>query len=142
MITVTLTNKRHIAAATAAYLATIPTQPDSPADPIPAPYASVDAYVQAAIEGVAESWAESTGVDRIPVSAFVRRFPGVVMDAVNTAALSNPTVAAILAQLDAVQTVRLGHPTTTQGVGYLVSVGLLTQAQADVVLSYEVPAVP
>lgn len=137
MITVTLTNKRHIAGATAAYLATIPADPE--ATP---PYANVTAYVQAAIERVAESWAESTGVDRIPVSAFVRRFPGVVMDAVNTAALSNPTVAAILAQLDAVQTVRLGHPTTTQGVGYLVSVGLLTQDQADVVLAYEVPAVP
>ena len=132
-ITVTLTNKRHIAAATAAYLATIPTDGDPP-------YASVDAYVQAAIERVADSWAESTGVDRIPVSAFVRRFPGAAMDAINAA--SNPTVAAILAQIDAVQTVRLGHPTTTQGVGYLVSVGLLTQAQADVVLHYEVPAVP
>ena len=132
-ITVTLTNKRHIAAATAAYLATIPTDGDPP-------YASVDAYVQAAIERVADSWAESTGVDRIPVSAFVRRFPGAAMDAIN--ASSNPTVAAILAQIDAVQTVRLGHPTTTQGVGYLVSVGLLTQAQADVVLHYEVPAVP
>ena len=132
-ITATLSNQRHIAGATAAYLATIP--PDGPA-----PYASVDAYVQAAIERVAESWSETTGVDRIPVSAFVRRFPGPVMDAVN--ASTDPTVIAILAQLDAVQTVRLGHPTTTQGVGYLVSVGLLTQAQADVVLSYEVPSAP
>lgn len=140
-ITVTLSNQRHIAGATAAYLATIPTQPDPPADLIPAPYASVDAYVQAAIERVAESWAESTNVDRIPVSAFVRRFPGAAMDAVNAAAATDATVAAILAQLDAVQTVRLGHPTTTQGVGYLVSAGLLTQAQADAVLFYEVPAV-
>ena len=140
MISVSLTNKRHIAAATAAYLATIPTHPDPPAEPISAPYASVDAYVQAAIERAAESWAETTNVDRIPVSAFVRRFPGPVMDAVNASA--DPTVAAILAQLDAVQTVRLGHPTTTQGVGYLVSVGLLTQAQADVVLAYDVPTVP
>ena len=128
MITVTLTNPRHIAAAHAAWLAT----PDGPE--------AVGQYVQAAIGRVAESWAESTGVDRIAVSAFVRRFPGAVMDAIN--ASSNPTVAAILAQIDAVQTVRLGHPTTTQGVGYLVSVGLLTQAQADVVLHYEVPAVP
>ena len=140
MISVTLTNKRHIAAATAAYLATIPTQPDPPADPIPAPYASVDAYVQAAIERVAESWAESTNVDRIPVSAFVRRFPGDRMDAIN--ASTDPVVIAILAQLDAVQTVRLGHPTTTNGVGYLVSIGLLTQAQSDVVLHYDVPVAP
>ena len=137
MISVTLTNKRHIAAANAAYLATIPADPE--ATP---PYASAQAYAQAAIERVAESWAESTNVDRIPVSAFVRRFPGAAMDAVNAAAATDATVAAILAQLDAVQTVRLGHPTTTQGVGYLVSVGLLTQAQADVVLSYEVPSAP
>lgn len=134
MISVSLTNKRHIAAATAAYLATIPTQPDPPAEPISAPYASVNAYVQAAIERVAESWAESTNVDRIPVSAFVRRFPGSVMDAVN--ASTDPNVAAILAQLNAVQTVQLGHPTTTQGVAYLVSAGLLTQGQADVVLAW------
>lgn len=132
-ITVTLSNQRHIAGATAAYIATIPADG-------PAPYASVTDYVQAAIERVAESWAESTNVDRIPVSAFVRRFPGAAMDAIN--ASSNPTVIAILAQLDAVQTVRLGHPTTTNGVGYLVSVGLLTQAQAEAVLHYEVPQVP
>ncbi len=132
-ITVTLTSKRSLAAATAAYITTIPTDG-------PAPYASVDAYVQAAIERVAESWAESTNVDRIPVSAFVRRFPGAAMDAIN--ASSNPTVIAILAQLDAVPTVRLGHPTTTNGVGYLVSIGLLTQEQADVVLHYEVPILP
>lgn len=139
-ISATLSSKRHIAAATAAYLATIPTQPDPPADPIPAPYASVDAYVQAAIERVAESWAETTNVDRIPVSAFVRRFPGAVMDAAKASA--DPSVITILAQLDAVTTVRLGHPTTTQGVGYLVAVGLMTQAQADVVLHYDVPSVP
>lgn len=139
-ISVTLTNKRHIAGATAAYLATIPAQPGPPDDPIPAPYASVDAYVQAAIERVADSWAESTNVDRIPVSAFMRRFPGAVMDAVN--ASTDPTVIAILAQLDDSKTVRLGHPTTTQGVGYLVAVGLMTQAQADVVLHYDVPTVP
>lgn len=132
-ITVTIANPRHIAAATAAYLATIPADGDPP-------YASVIDYVQAAIERVAESWAETTNVDRIPVSAFVRRFPGATMDAINSS--TDPNVIAILAQLDAVKTVRLGHQTTVQGVGYLVSAGLLTQAQADVVLAYEVPAVP
>lgn len=140
MITISITNPRYLAAVNAAYQATIPVQPDPPADPIPAPYASAQDYAQQAMDRVCESWAETTGVDRIPVSAFVRRFPGPVMDAVNASA--DPTVAAILAQLDAVQTVRLGHPTTTNGVGYLVSVGLLTQAQADAVLHYEVPAVP
>jgi len=139
MITVQLTSKRHLAGVTAAYLATIPTTtpPTTVGDG-----GSVDGFVQAKVQEWAEQLAESTNVDRIPVSAFVRRFPGAAMDAINTAALSNPTVATILAQLDAVQTVRLGHPTTTQGVGYLVSVGLLTQAQADVVLHYDVPSVP
>lgn len=137
MITVTLSNKRHLAGVTAAYLATIPTTtPPTTAGE----GGSVNGYAQQAFEQWAEQLAESTSVDRIPVSAFVRRFPGAVMDAVKASA--DPNVIAILAQLDAVQTVRLGHPTTTQGIGYLVSVGLLTQAQADVVLSYDVPQVP
>lgn len=135
-ITVTLSNQRHIAGATAAYLATIPTQPDPPAEPTPTPYASVEAYVQASLERVAESWAESTGVDRIPVGAFVRRFPGDVMDQVNARAATDPQVAAILDQLDAVTHVRLGAGTTLQGVGYLVSIGLLTQEQADAIIAY------
>lgn len=140
MIAVTLTNNRHIAAATAAYIATIPPPPAEGQEPTPAPFASATAYVQAAIERVAESWADTTGVDKIAVSAFVRRFPGAVMDAVKASA--DPNVVAILAQLDAVTTVRLGHPTTTGGVGYLVSAGLMTQAQADVVLHYEIPQAP
>jgi len=139
MITVTLSNKRHLAGVTAAYLATIPTT--TPPTTV-GEGGSVQGFVQAKVQEWAEQLAESTNVDRIPVSAFVRRFPGAVMDAINAAAPSNPTVAAILAQLDAVQTVRLGHPTTTNGVGYLVSVGLLTQAQADAVLAYDVPTVP
>lgn len=134
MITVTLTNKRHLAAATAAYLATIPPAPLEGQEPTPAPYASAQAYVQAQAERWADSWADTTGVDKIAVGAFVRRFPGSVMDAVK--ASGDPNVAAILAQLDAVTTVRLGHSTATQGVGYLVAAGLMTQAQADVVLAY------
>lgn len=129
MISVSLTSNRHIAAATAAYIATIPPEGEPP-------YASVEAYVQAALERVAESWAESTGVDRIPVGAFVRRFPGAVMDQVNERAVTDPQVAAILAQLDAVTHVRLGASTTLQGVGYLVSIGLLTQEQADAITAY------
>lgn len=101
---------------------------------------SVADFVQRQVDNMLDSWAETTGVDRIPVGAFVRRFPGGVMDAVNASA--DPNVVAILAQLDAVQTVRLGHPTTLQGVGYLVAQGYLTQAQADVVLHYDVPTVP
>ena len=130
-ITATITNARHIAAANAAYAATIPDDPE--ATP---PYANVTEYVQAALDRVAESLAETTGVDRIPVGAFVRRFPGAVMDQVNERAATDPQVAAILAQLDAVTHVRLGASTTLQGVGYLVSIGLLTQEQADAITAY------
>lgn len=133
MITVTLNDKRHIAAVNAAYLATIPAEGE-------APYTSPQEYVQARVEDVATSWAESTNVDRIPVSSFVRRFSGAVLDTIN--ASTDPVVLAILAQLDAVQTVRLGHPTTVNGVGYLVGAGLLTQEEADAVLHYDIPQVP
>ena len=134
-ITITITNSRQLAAIQAAWISTIPTDPEAPW-----PYATAQEYAQAAMERVADSWAESTNVDRIPVGAFVRRFPGAVMDAVT--ASSDPQVIAILANLDAVQTVRLGHPTTLQGVGYLVSAGYMTQAQADAVLAYEIPQSP
>lgn len=139
-ITITITNPRQLAAIQAAWIATIPPAPEEGQEPQPWPYATAQEYVQAAIERVADSWAESTNVDRIPVGAFVRRFPGAVMDAVT--ASSDPQVVAILANLDAVQTVRLGHPTTVQGVGYLVSAGYMTQAQADAVLAYEIPQPP
>lgn len=134
MITVTLTNKRHLAAANAAYVATIPPAPLEGQEPTPAPYASAQAYVQAQAERWAESWADTTGVDKIAVGAFMRRFPGPVMDAVK--ASDDPSVIAILAQLDAVTTVRLGHPTTIGGVGYLVSEGFLTEQEAAQILAY------
>ncbi len=124
MITVSITDARLIAAANAAWQET----ENKPA--------TVTEYVQAALDRVAESWAETTGVDRIPVGAFVRRFPGDVMDQVNERAATDPQVAAILAQLDAVTHVRLGASTTLQGVGYLVSIGLLTQEQADAITAY------
>lgn len=133
--TATLTNKRHLAAINAAWIATLPSDPEQPA-----PYASAQAYVQDALERVADSWADTTGVDRIPVGAFVRRFPGAVMDAVT--ASTDPNVIAILANLDAVTHVRLGHPTTLQGVGYLVAAGFMTQEQADAVLHYDIPTLP
>jgi len=132
MITVSITNARHLAAIdaacavdNAARLAT-----GNPA----LAQRTAQQYVQSMVDVAAETWAEVHAIGSIPVAAFVRRFPGSVMDAVN--ASTDPNVAAILAQLNAVQTVQLWHPTTTQGVAYLVSAGLLTQGQADVVLAW------
>ena len=93
-ITVTLTNPRHIAGATASYAATIPPAPPEGQEPTPAPYADVTAYVQAAIERVAASWADTTGVDQISVGGFVLRFTGAEFAAITAAAGTDANVAA------------------------------------------------
>lgn len=132
MITVTLTNPRHIAAATAAYIATIPADPE--ATP---PYASVEAYVQAAIDRVCESWADTTGVDRIPMADFVLRFDPAEIAAIKAAATAgNATCAGLIARLGQLTHVRLGSDETVAALAYLVGAGLLTQARAGVILAY------
>ena len=130
MITANLTNPRHIAAATAAYQATIPAEGDPP-------YASVEAYVQAAIDRVAESWADTTGVDRIPMADFVLRFDPAEIAAIKAAATAgNATCAGLIARLGQLTHVRLGSDETVAAFAYLVGAGLLTQARADVILAY------
>lgn len=129
MITAILTNKRHIAAATAAYQATIPADPEATR-----PYASVDAYVQAAIERVAESWVETTRVDQISVGDFALRFTGAEFAAITSSA--DPNVIAILATLRARDSVRLGSADAVNGIGYLVSAGLLTAERGAEVMAY------
>jgi hypothetical protein len=128
-ITVTLTNNRHIAGANAAYMMTIPEDGDSP-------YQSVQEYVQNAIERVAESWADSAKVDQISVFEFVERIGAERFAAITAAAPNDPIIAEMLVTLRARQTVRLGSPDAINGIAYLVSVGLLTQQQADTALAY------
>lgn len=132
MITASITNPRHLAAANAAYRSTIPSDPDAPP-----PYAGVEAYVQAALERVADSWVETTKVDQIGVGDFVLRFSGAEFAAITSSA--DPNVAAILATLRARDSVRLGSADAVNGIGYLVSVGLLTPERGAEVLHYQVP---
>lgn len=127
MITVTLTNARHIAAANAAWQAT----ENKPA--------TVDEYVQAAIERVADSWVESTRVDQISVGEFMLRFTGAEFAAITAAAGSDANAAAILATLRARDSVRLGSADAVNGIAYLVAAGLLTAERAAEVLHYDVP---
>lgn len=132
MISVSLTSNRHIAAATAAYAATIPTDPE--ATP---PYASVEAYVQAALDRVCESWADTTGVDSIPMADFVLRFDPAEIAAIKAAATAgNATCAGLIARLGQLTHVRLGSDETVAAFAYLVGAGLLTQARAGVILAY------
>jgi hypothetical protein len=137
MITVTLTNPRHIAAATAAYAATIPADPE--ATP---PYADVTAYVQARVNDMLDSWVETTKVDQISVGAFVLRFTGSEFAAIAAAAGSDANVAAILGTLRARDSVRLGSVDAINGIAYLVAAGLLTAERAEDVLRYDAPSTP
>jgi hypothetical protein len=132
MITATITNPRHIAAATAAYRATIPVEGEPP-------YASVEAYVQSALERVADSWIETTKVDQISVGEFILRFTPAEFAAITAAAATDANVAAILATLRAQDSVRLGSTDAVNGIAYLVAAGLLTAERAAEVLHYDVP---
>lgn len=127
MITATLTNARHIAAATAAYQATIPSEGEPP-------YASVDAYVQAALTRVADSWVESTKVDQISVADFILRFTAAEFATITSSA--DAQVIAILSHLRSRDSVRLGSVEAINGVAYLVGAGLLTQERGAAVLAY------
>ena len=135
-ITVTLTNPRHIAAANAAYALTIPPETAEGQEPTPAPYADVDAYVQAAIERVAESWRDSTRSDAISTAAFIRRIPGSAYVAILAAAEQVPELQAYFTRLDQEPMVWLGSDETIAGVQALVAAGLLTQEQATALLAY------
>lgn len=131
MISVSLTSNRHIAAANAAYAATIPADPEAAP-----PYADVTAYVQAAIERVADSWVETTKVDQISVGDFILRFTTAEFASITSAAANDANVANILATLRARDSVRLGSPDAVNGIDYLVSVGLLTPERGAEVLHY------
>lgn len=133
MITVSLTDPRHIAAANVMYLATIPIQ-TNPEDPIPAPYANVTEYVQARLNSVGQSWAETTKVDVISVADFILRFTGAEFAAIT--ASTNPNVIGILATLRGRQDVRLGSADAINGIAYLVAIGLLTQERGSAILAY------
>lgn len=126
MISASLTSTRHIAASHAAWIAA-------------GAVGTVEQYVQAAIERVADSWVESTRVDQISVGEFVLRFTGAEFAAITGSA--DPNVEAILATLRAHESVRLGSADAVNGIAYLVGVGLLTQERGAEVLHYDIPQV-
>lgn len=130
MITVTISNHRHIAGATAAWIMS------------PGGHETVEAYVQAALERVADSWVETTKVDQISVGEFVLRFTGAEFAAITATAGSDANVAAILATLRARDSVRLGSVDAVNGIAYLVAAGLLTAERGAEVLHYDVPQPP
>jgi len=127
MITATLTKPRHIAAANAMWNAAMQRGGN---------YETASNFVQEALETLGESWADSTGVDKIGVAEFVLRFTPTEFGAAQTRALTDPIAEAVLASLRAVSHVRLGSDAALQGVGYLVSVGVLTAERSLVVLGY------
>ncbi len=121
-ITVTITDPRRIAGATAAFRRAV--EPGTVTD-----------FVQAQLDRLCDGWVEQTKVDQISVGDFVLRFSGPEFAAITSS--SDPNVIAILATLRARDSVRLGSVDAVQGIGYLVSVGLLTAERGAAVLHYE-----
>lgn len=139
MITATLTNKRQIAAVTAAYIATIPTT-DPPTTV--GTGGSVEGFVQLALERYAEQMRDSTAPDRISTAEFLMRFTASEFAALKTAGTSDQIAAGLMARLSSEPHVWLGSDEAQQGVGYLVATGLLTADRGAAVLHYDVPTVP
>lgn len=126
MITVTITDPRRIAGATAAFRRAV--EPGTVTD-----------FVQAHLDRLADQWVDQTKVDQISVGEFVLRFTGAEFAAITAAADSDANVAAILATLRARDSVRLWSVDAVNGIAYLVASGLLTSERGAEVLRYEVP---
>jgi len=124
MITATLTTKRRIAAAHAAWIAA-------------GAIGTVDEYVQRMLDGTADSWVESTKVDEISVGDFILRFSGPEYSDITSS--TDPNIVGILATMRARKTVRLGSDDAINGVAYLVGAGKLTPVRGEAVLHYEIP---
>ena len=123
MITVTITSKRHLAAAQAQYI----NSRDG---------ANAAECVQRAVARMLDEWVERTQVDVLSVFQFVERFTAAEFAAITAAGANDPNVAGILATLRARDSVRLGSADAVNGVAYLVSVGLLTSERGAAVLAY------
>ena len=130
-ITVTISEKLHVAGATAAWIAA--NNPDLP---------DAQAYLQKLVEDSCRSYASQFSVDRITSGEFVLRFTGQEIAAVAAAAESDATIAEFLAATRAHPTVRLADPLVAGGLEYLVAKKLLTQVRADAIGFYPLPVKP
>jgi hypothetical protein len=90
-------------------------------------------YLDACIDVMLKSWQDQ--YIRITSGAFLLRFPAGKIDAIKAASASNAQLAAYIAEVEANPYVYTGSTLVRGGIAMLVQSGLLTQAQADVILA-------
>jgi|GEM_PF-3821483 len=101
-----------------------------------APDQTAEQYMQAWLDQIVDSWAVARRVGIVSTGEYVLRFTAAENAAISAAAQTDPTIADAMARVRSLGEVRLYSDEMTQGVGYLVAQGLLTQARADEILAY------
>lgn len=122
--TLTAVNDAALAAANAAANAALPEDATPLTD---------HEYLSKILDGVLKSWQDLH--IRITSGEFVLRFPPAKIAAIKAAAQSNEQLAAYLAEVEANPYVYTGSTHVRNGIATLVAAGLLTQAEADVILA-------
>lgn len=90
-------------------------------------------YLSRILDGVLKSWQDQH--IRIPASEFLLRFPPGKIDTIKAAAATNTTLAAYIEELRVEPFVYTGSDKVRGGVALLVTAGILTQSQANVILA-------
>jgi hypothetical protein len=90
-------------------------------------------YLSAVIDQVLASYQDQ--YIRITSGAFLLRFPPGKIDQIKAAAADSPQLAAHIAEIEASPYVYIGSAVVRGGIAALVQTGLLTQVEADAILS-------
>lgn len=125
--TLTSVNDAALAAATSAYNASRPVT-----DP-PTPELTPHQYLSTVLDTVLKSYQDQ--YIRITSGAFLLRFPPGRIDTIRAAAANNAQLNAYIAEVEANPFVYIGSTLVRNGIAFLVANGLLTQAEADVILA-------
>lgn len=104
--------------------------------------AGVEAHAESVLLAALDALRDRYCTDAITPQAFTRRFPRDKYPVILDAAEQNTDLAEYLDDLDNAPLVWLGSPKTQAGIASLVAAGLLTQAEADVILDYQLPELP
>lgn len=121
--TLTEVQAKALTAAAAEYNASLP-ESATPLSPLE--------YLDRIVTGALKSWQDN--FIRIPSSEFLLRFPAGKVDQIKAAAVGNAQLAAYIEELRINPFVYTGSDLVRGGIALLVASGLLTQAQADVIL--------
>ena len=134
MITITVNDalkEQGIQAAANAYNAANPDQ-----------WVSAEQYMDMVVNGAATSYANQFKVGIVSSGEYVLRFTPAENDAITAAATTDPIIDGLLKRVRESAEVVLYSDEVVQGVGYLVTQDLLTQARAAEILAYTVAVDP